>query len=417
METEGSRRGDTVTRGHGEEPRISASPRLRVSASAPLSILQVLEKGLFTTGSVVQMFQLAKGLSGRGHRVAVVSRPEGDVPERAGEAGLDFLPLPLKHEFDLGSALRLARVYDERAVDVVHVHKGIAHSVALFATFFSRRRPVVVVNRGVSFPLDAFNRIKYHVRMDAAVTVCEDIKKVIVSSGKLPPEKVHVIYAGVDLARFDPGKTDRDRVRREWGVGPEETLLLQVGAREWKGWKGLIRAAARLAPEFPRLRTAVVACEDDAKKAEVSAFARGIGIEGLVLPIGFRADMPDVLAASQIVADLSYEGLGITGTLREAMALGVPVVASAAGGNPELVVNGESGLLVAPRDPAALAAAVRRLLTEPGLASRLSRGGRERVEKGFSSEIRVDRIEALYTRLIAERARGGGSAGATATGT
>ena len=417
METEGSRRGDTVTRGHGEEPRISASPRLRVSASAPLSILQVLEKGLFTTGSVVQMFQLAKGLSGRGHRVAIVSRPEGDVPERAGEAGLDFLPLPLKHEFDLGSALRLARVYDERAVDVVHVHKGIAHSVALFATFFSRRRPVVVVNRGVSFPLDAFNRIKYHVRMDAAVTVCEDIKKVIVSSGKLPPEKVHVIYAGVDLARFDPGKTDRDRVRREWGVGPEETLLLQVGAREWKGWKDLIRAAARLAPEFPRLRTAVVACEDDAKKAEVSAFARGIGIEGLVLPIGFRADMPDVLAASQIVADLSYEGLGITGTLREAMALGVPVVASAAGGNPELVVNGESGLLVAPRDPAALAAAVRRLLTEPGLASRLSRGGRERVEKGFSSEIRVDRIEALYTRLIAERARGGGSAGATATGT
>ena len=143
------------------------------------------------------------------------------MPERAGEAGLDFLPLPLKHEFDLGSALRLARVYDERAVDVVHVHKGIAHSVALFATFFSRRRPVVVVNRGVSFPLDAFNRIKYHVRMDAAVTVCEDIKKVIVSSGKLPPEKVHVIYAGVDLARFDPGKTDRDRVRREWGVGPE----------------------------------------------------------------------------------------------------------------------------------------------------------------------------------------------------
>ena len=417
METEGSRRGDTVTRGHGEEPRISASPRLRVSASAPLSILQVLEKGLFTTGSVVQMFQLAKGLSGRGHRVAIVSRPEGDVPARAREARLDFLPLPLKHEFDHGSALRLARVYDERAVDVVHVHKGIAHSVALFATFFSRRRPVVVVNRGVSFPLDAFNRIKYHVRMDAAVTVCEDIKKVIVSSGKLPPEKVHVIYAGVDLARFDPGKTDRDRVRREWGVGPEETLLLQVGAREWKGWKDLIRAAARLAPEFPRLRTAVVACEDDAKKAEVSAFARGIGIEGLVLPIGFRADMPDVLAASQIVADLSYEGLGITGTLREAMALGVPVVASAAGGNPELVVNGESGLLVAPRDPAALAAAVRRLLTEPGLASRLSRGGRERVEKGFSSEIRVDRIEALYTRLIAERARGGGSAGATATGT
>ena len=74
---------------------------------------------------------------------------------------------------------------------------------------------------------DAFNRIKYHVRMDAAVTVCEDIKKVIVASGKLPPEKVNVIYAGVDLARFDPEKTDGERVRREWGAAAGEKLLVQ----------------------------------------------------------------------------------------------------------------------------------------------------------------------------------------------
>jgi glycosyltransferase involved in cell wall biosynthesis len=378
-----------------------------MTAAKQLSILQVLEKGLFSTGSVVQMFQLARGLAGRGHRVAIVSRPEGDVPARAREEGLDFIPLPLKHEFDFGSARRLAKVFDERAVDVVHAHKGIAHSVALFATLFARRRPIIVVNRGVSFPLDAFNRIKYHVRMDAAVTVCEDIKKVIVASGRLPPGKVNVIYAGVDLDRFDPAKVDGARVRREWGVAPGETVLVQVGAREWKGWKDLIRAAALLAADFPKLRTAIVACEDDAKKAEVSAFAREAGIESRVLTIGFRSDMADALAAADIVADLSYEGLGITGTLREAMALGKPVVASAAGGNPELVVDGESGLLVTPRDPAATAAAVRRLLTDSALAARLKQGGRARVEAGFSSEVRLDRIEALYARLIAERAGGG----------
>ena len=371
-----------------------------------LSILQILEKGLFSTGSVVQMFQLARGLARRGHRVAIVSRPEGDVPAEARREGIDFVPLSLKHEFDLGSARRLARVFDDRAVDVVHVHKGIAHAVALFATSFSRRpRPVIVVNRGVSFPLDVFNRIKFHVRMDAVVTVCEDIKKVIVASGKLPPEKVNVIYAGVDLSRFDPAKADRQRVRREWGVAPDETLLVQVGAREWKGWKDLISAAAILGADYPRVKTAIVACEDDAKKAEVSAFAREKGIGDRVLPIGFRSDMPDVLAAADIVADLSYEGLGITGTLREAMALGVPVVASAAGGNPELVVDGESGILVRPRDPSAMAAAVRRLLTDPALAATLARGGRERVATGFSSEVRLDRIEALYARLLRKELR------------
>lgn len=360
------------------------------------------------------MFQLARGLAHREHRVAIVSREAGDVPGRARAEGIDFLPLPLKYEFDFGSARALARIVDERQVDVIHVHKGIAHSVALFSTLFSKRRPILVVNRGVSFPLDVFNRIKYHYRMDAVVTVCEDIRTVIIRSGGIPPEKVHVVYAGVDLSVFDPAKTGGAGIRAEWGVAPNETLILQVGARLWKGWRNLVAATALLADEFPKLKTAIVACEDDAKKAEVRAFAAEQGIAGRILPIGFRSDMPDVLAAADFVADLSYEGLGITGTLREAMALGRPVVASAAGGNPELVVDGESGILVPPQDPSALAAALRRLLLDPALASQLGRGGRERVETGFSSEIRLDRIESLYRRLIAERSRAEAKEEATA---
>jgi glycosyltransferase involved in cell wall biosynthesis len=370
-----------------------------------LSILQILEKGNFNTGSVVQMFQLAQGLAGRGHRVAIVSRPEGEVPGRARERGLQFQPLPLRHEFDLGSARRLARLYDERDVDVVHVHKGIAHSVALFATFFARRRPVLVVNRGVSFPLDVFNRIKFHVRLGAVVTVCEDIKKVIVASGRIPSEKVRVVYAGVDLAVFDPKKADGARIRREWGVAPDRLLLVQVGAREWKGWRDLLTGAGLLSKEFPTLVTAVVACKDEAQRAQVRQAGEALGIGDRVVPVGFRSDMPDVLMAADVVADMSYEGLGITGTLREAMALGKPVVASAAGGNPELVVDEESGLLVPPRDPAALAAALRRLLTAPSLRERLARAGQKRVAEGFSSEVRLDRIEALYGKLLAEGGR------------
>jgi glycosyltransferase involved in cell wall biosynthesis len=377
---------------------------VNAAAGGPLSVLQILEKGLFSTGSVVQMYQLARGLSRRGHRVAVVSRAAGDVPARARREGLDFVALPLRHEFDLSTARRLAAVVDERAVDVIHAHKGIAHSAALFATLFSRRRPVLVVNRGVSFPLDAFNRIKYHVRMDAVVTVCEDIKKVIVASGRLPPGKVHVVYAGVDLAVFDPSIASPKRVRGEWGIGDSDTLLVQVGVREWKGWRDVIDAVSILASEFPRLKAALVACEDDAKMREVADYARGRGVGERVIPVGFRTDMPDVLAAADFVADLSYEGLGITGTLREAMAMGTPVLASAAGGNPELVVDGSSGRLVPPRDPPALAAALAALLRDPAEAGRLGRQGRRRVEEGFSSEVRLDRIEALYRRLIAEKA-------------
>lgn len=376
---------------------------------APLSILQVLEKGSFTTGSVVQMFELARGLARRGHRVGVVSRPGGEVAEASRAEGLAFFPLPLKHEFDLGSARRFARIVDERAVDVVHAHKGIAHSVALFATLFERRRPALVVNRGVSFPLDALSALKFRTRLDAVVTVCEEIKKVVVRSAGVPAGKVHVVYAGVDVSRFDPARADGENVRREWNVPDSAKLLLQVGARDWKGWRDVVRAAALLAKRIPELAVAIVACKDEAEKERVRAFAREHGIDDRVLAVGFRSDMPDVLAAADVVTDLSYEGLGITGTIREAMALGKPVVASAAGGNPELVQDGISGRLVVPRDPAALAAAVEGLLGDPDLAARLGRAARERVLAGFTTEARLDRIEALYGELAASRVSAGRS--------
>jgi glycosyltransferase involved in cell wall biosynthesis len=365
-----------------------------------LSILQVLEKGHFNTGSVVQMFQLASGLSDRGHRVGVVSRGDGQLRDRCAAAGVELISLPLRSEFDFGSARRLARLYDERAVEVVHVHKGIAHSVALWATYLARRRPVLVVNRGVSFPLDAFNRIKYHVRLGAVVTVCEDIKRVIVRSGRLRPEQVRVIYAGVDLSIFDPVRLDREKVRREWNVSDRDFLLVQVGAREWKGWKHLVEATALAAREVPAIRAAVVACKSEEQMAEVRSYAERFGVRDRILPIGFRYDMPDVLMASDAAIDLSYEGLGVTGTIREAMALGRPVIAAEAGGNPELVVGGASGLLVPPKDPAAAARAIIRIATEPGLSARLAEGARRRVEEGFSSKVRLDRIEALYRELV-----------------
>jgi len=341
----------------------------------------------------------------------VVSRPEEDLPRACREAGVDFVALPLRHAFDLSSARGLAALYAERGVDVVHAHKGIAHAAALLATFFAARRPAIVANRGVSFPLDAFNRLKYRVRLDAAVAVSEHVRDVLVASGGIPREKVRVVYAGVDTARFDPAFADGGRIRREWGIAAGEALILQVGAREWKGWRDLLEAARRISGRFPDARTAVVACRDAEERARIAGVARSLGIGDRVLPVGFRMDMQDVLAAADVVADLSYAGTGITGTIREAMALGRPVVASAVAGNPELVEDGVSGLLVPPRDPEAAAEAFARLLSDPTLGRRLGDRARQRVREGFSAEGRVERLEALYRELIAGRARESGRSG------
>jgi glycosyltransferase involved in cell wall biosynthesis len=110
--------------------------------------------------------------------------------------------------------------------------------------------------------------------------------------------------------------------------------------------------------------------------------------------------MPEVLAACDLVVDASWAGTGITGTLREAMAMERAVVATDCGGNRELVIDGEVGLVVAPRDVDALASAITRLLENPALRQRLGTTARQRVVNHFSTEKRIDRLEVLYRKVL-----------------
>jgi glycosyltransferase involved in cell wall biosynthesis len=121
--------------------------------------------------------------------------------------------------------------------------------------------------------------------------------------------------------------------------------------------------------------------------------------------LGHREDIPEILAASDLVVDASYAGLGLTGSLREALAVETPVVATDLEGHPELIVEGETGLLVPPRNPDALAQAILRMLENPTRAKAMARAGRKRVEAQFSMAQKIQRTEALYRRLLAERGR------------
>ncbi len=370
----------------------------------PLSILHVLEKNLFNTGSVHQMFQAASGLAARGHRVGVVSRAGGELEARSAAAGIDFLPLPMKNEFDFGSARTFAKILADRSVDVVHVHKGIAHAVALYASFL-RPIPCFVVNRGVSFPLDPWMRPKYKLRrVHRVVTVCEDIRQVIIRSGKLPPEKVQVVYAGADLKKFDPARVEGAAIRKEFGIPADAFLICQIGAREWKGWKYLVEAMKEVVAACPKAHLLLVACKNIEQIAEVKAYAAKFGVTDAVTPVGFRSDVPEISAALDVSLDLSYEGLGVTGTLREAMAMNKPCVCSNAGGNPELVLDGVTGFLVEPKSATAAAKAIIALANDPAKSKAFGLAGRKRIEEGFSSEIRITRLEEMYRKILRENA-------------
>jgi glycosyltransferase involved in cell wall biosynthesis len=347
------------------------------------------------------MFQAAAGLRERGHDVTIVSRPDAKLQSRAQVHRVAFAGVPLRNGFDVPSIRDLRRLIRDRKPDVIHVHKGVAHSLALAATVL-HPVPAFVVNRGVSFPLDRWNRLKYKTRrVDRVVTVCEQIRGVVIKSGKLPSEKVTVIYAGTDVDLFDPTEVDREAFRREKRIPSDRFLVTQVGVRDWKGWKELVDSVAAV----DGAHLALIGCRNDKERDEVQSYAAARGIADRFTPVEYREDMPNVLGAADLVVDASWAGTGITGTIREGMAMEKPVIATDCGGNRELVSSPDVGWLVPRRDHDALVASIRAVMGDRSRATDVGKKARRHVIRGFSKEIRITRLERLYAEIIAAKTR------------
>jgi Glycosyltransferase len=347
----------------------------------------------------MQLRELARGLHARGHHVVVATRPSDIWADKCRTAGIPHAALSMRHALDLRGVLALARLVREHRIQVVHCHKGKARTLALLAGLLTRV-PVLILNRGVSFPLDRWNRLGYiTARVTAVVAVCESIKRRLVASG-VPADKIEVIYSGTDLARFHPG-VDGAPVRRELGLADGEALVTQIGIRSWRGNEDVLDAMVRVHREAPHARVLFVGAPP-ARILSLGAKARARGLGGVVTVLGHREDVPEILAASDLVVDASYAGLGLTGSIREALAVETPVVATDLEGMPELVADGETGLLVPPRNPEALGQAILHMLENMPRAKAMARAGRKRVEAHFSLTAKLDRTEALYRKLVAE---------------
>ena len=363
----------------------------------PLRILQLYPKADYFTGAAIQLCDLAIGLAARGHAVTVATPPSELWAERMREAGVGHVAVPMRRAWDVRAAWRLAKVIRAGNFQVAHAHKGRARTLALVAGLMGAPSKLVL-NRGVSCRVPRVRRAGYTSRrVHAIVAVCESIKRDLVATG-VPAQKIEVIYSATDVARFHPG-LDGGPIRRELGLAPEHFLITQIGVRSWRGWPDVLDAMARLAPETPRARLLFVGAPPP-RVAELGERARERGLDGRVLVLGHREDIPQILTASDVVVDASYAGAGLTGSIREALACERPVVATDLAGMPELVIEGETGLLVPPRDPEALAQALGRVIENPTWAQAMARAGCKRVDAHFSLRAKLDATEALYRRLV-----------------
>ena len=220
-----------------------------------------------------------------------------------------------------------------------------------------------------------------------------------------PTDRIGLIYNGVALTGLDRAR-DRSAMRAGLGL-PEDAVIAIVVANliHYKGHADLLQALAAVAPSLPSNFRLLCIGRDDGALVSLEAERGRLGLDETVRFLGVRNDVPDLLAASDFSILPSHEE-GFSNAVIEAMAAGLAMIVTDVGGNPEAVVDGETGFVVPARDPQRLAAAVARLATRPALRAQLGAAGQARARARFSLTACVDRYEALYNGLLAGKVPG-----------
>lgn len=332
-----------------------------------------------------------------------VTPPSAELSRLGAELDVDVRARSFAHIADLKTVLGLRRLIRQERPDVIHVHKGRAHWLAM-AALAGDRHPALIANRGVSFPLTLWNRGKYRSsRTDRVITVCEAIRDVIRTSGKVDPQKIEVVYAGTDMNRFDRRRLDPVQFRKQEGIPSDAFVILHSGTRRWKGWREVVDAFSDLRSTAPNARLLIVGNDGTERENEVRSYLSDRGLSKVARLLGYRPDIEHVLAAADVTVDASWEGTGITGTVRESMAVGTAVIATDCGGNRELIRDPHLGWLIERQDHTQLLAALREAQSDPEKRQKIAQAAERFVRPNFSIERRIDRLESIY--LAAVRAR------------
>ena len=350
-------------------------------------------------GGQNQVLLTVNGLREIGQRAALVAHPDGELRKRAAE-GLELIPLAPKSEMDLTAAWRLNRVIKKLQPDIIHAHD--AHGVAMASLALSLGaaaakyvEPPLVVSRRVDFHLrhNSFSRWK-HRQVDCFIAASEAIRQMLIGDG-VPAESTVTVHEGIDV----------EHVLAAPLVDVHQAFFLPHGAPvvgniaalvPHKGQRHLIEAAHIVVQKLPDVRFVILG-EGELREA-LERLVKEYHLEKHVLLPGFRTDVFGCLKSFDLFVMSSVtEGLGTS--LLDAMACSRPIVATSTGGIPEVVDDGVTGLLVPPRDHAALATAIATLVSDKQRRRAMGDAGFARVTSKFTVERMIAGTAAVYARV------------------
>jgi glycosyltransferase involved in cell wall biosynthesis len=351
-------------------------------------------------GTEQQILELVKRLDPGRYRSLVVCFRPGRIAREIETAGTRVVALKKRAPVDPVLVLSLARLLRRERVDLLQTYLFTANTWGRLAGVLARVPAMVssernvdmweeAYKRGASLLLDRFTR--------CTIANSEAVGAYLVRKG-LHPRKVRVIPNGVDPSRFD-GPVTPHAIKTELGIPLHHAVVALVARVEpQKDPITFIEAAAMAAARRPAVSFLVVGGGSLAD--ETAARARDLGIGERVVFTGPRRDVARLLAACDVSVNSSLKE-GMSNTIMESMASGKPVVATRVGSNAELVVDGETGFVVRPRDAAGLANAVGRLLDDPALAKAMGLAARSRICRHYSVDAMVAATQSLFDGLVA----------------
>lgn len=310
----------------------------------------------------------------------------GQPAEEIRELGCDVVVLPnFGHSWN--QLKGMWSLFRDRKIDVVHTHNAHPHFWGTCAAWTAGVPVTITTRHGQRFGQSLSGRFKFWLAgqfVDRVVTVSEDAARLCLAEDRLSNNKVKTIWNGIDPQKF-----------QYRGPGSEPRCISVARLSAEKDFPTLLRAVAIASQKIPGFRLSLVG--DGAERAKLEQLAQELNLGSSVEFLGERNDIPDLLAQSGFFVSSSLTE-GISLTLLEAMAVGLPVLATSVGGNPEVIADGNTGMLVPPRNPEQLAEGIIRMWEHRDEWRSIGERGRERVEEHFDVRRMVANYEEEYLK-------------------
>jgi glycosyltransferase involved in cell wall biosynthesis len=345
-------------------------------------------------GQEIRILTEVRWLLDHGWDGLIVCQPASRLLVEARRVDLPAAEVPMRGPWDVTALLRLRRLMRARRVALVHTHSSVDSWLATLAAK-SLGLPVVR-GRHVTIPILKRRALVYRLA-DRIITTGEAVAA-HVRRGGVSADRIVAITAGVDTARFHPGVSGK-AVRDELGLAPDDKVVgLVANVRGSKGHAVFLEAAREVLTTHRDVRFLIVG--EGVGFGDVRRRVDEMGLQTSVIMTGFRRDIPEVMAALDVLVLPSIKSEATSQVIPQALAVGTPVAAAATGGIPEIVRDGETGRLVEPGNAPALARAVRALLDDPDRAREMAAAGQALVRERYSSDVTMAATTDVYRELL-----------------